>query len=549
MSSRLSRISLWILGAAIALQLIMPFVYPIVGHDAPVHLNWLSQFPTLFREGNLYPRWMPDSFWGFGSPAFYFYPPLAYWCAGLISFICPSPVAIYQMLGLLATITSVATCYWYLRFLTKDKHSSLIGALVYGIFPYRFLDLYLRNAIGEHLAFVFFPLIFLGIEIAIRSTGKKQSLLSVIVSCIGWAGILLTNIPAAIISAYAAALYCLITSWRNRKFNFIIPLFIGVLIGVMISSVYLLPIESYTSAIKLSHLWDLQNQAGNSGYVLIDVLHWNYKYFCITAIMAFVSGIWVLFRFSRQTRNGQWNNTSLIFSIFLLIAVILQVPYLLSPLWITLPFFKFIQFSYRWDMLIVFASAVFITLYFSGNEKIRILWFIGVSSAILLIVAIGYFNTMNGWHVHADLPLGHIDAPEYLPSEANNNFDTAKYELKKREMDPLIQIDDSAHLHIFSVKADMIRFSIDKSDHPIPIIFHRAYFPSWKLRMNNSIEIQLSADSIGRIKAILPSSAEYTLSVEESQVEKIGKIISIAGLSLFGIVLLLTIFLRNPKGS
>src|SRR5437870_7276042 len=121
MLSRLAKVTPWIFGGAIALQFVMPFVYPIVGHDAPVHLNWLEQFPRLFREGNLYPRWMPDSFWGFGSPAFYFYPPLAYWLASLISFIFPSPVAIYHALGFLITIASILSCYMFLQTFSASK--------------------------------------------------------------------------------------------------------------------------------------------------------------------------------------------------------------------------------------------------------------------------------------------------------------------------------------------------------------------------------------------------------------------------------------------
>src|SRR5258708_34242921 len=95
-SSLLFKSARWIFLIAIILQIIFPLIYPVVGHDASVHLNWLEQFPKLFRDGNLYPRWMPDSFWHFGSPAFYFYPPLTYWCAGFISYIFPSPLPIFQ---------------------------------------------------------------------------------------------------------------------------------------------------------------------------------------------------------------------------------------------------------------------------------------------------------------------------------------------------------------------------------------------------------------------------------------------------------------------
>ena len=47
-------------------------------------LNWAAQFGALVRAGDPYPRWLPGSFGGLGSPTFYFYPPLSFWVAALV---------------------------------------------------------------------------------------------------------------------------------------------------------------------------------------------------------------------------------------------------------------------------------------------------------------------------------------------------------------------------------------------------------------------------------------------------------------------------------
>ncbi len=55
--------------------------------SAPQNLTWAAQFAEQFRAGILYPRWMPDSFDGLGGPAFYFYPPLAFWLDVVVSLV------------------------------------------------------------------------------------------------------------------------------------------------------------------------------------------------------------------------------------------------------------------------------------------------------------------------------------------------------------------------------------------------------------------------------------------------------------------------------
>jgi len=49
----------------------------------------------------------------------------------------------------------------------REKFSRLIAitaSLLYGLAPYHLLDLYVRGAISDSLAFVFIPLVFLAVE-------------------------------------------------------------------------------------------------------------------------------------------------------------------------------------------------------------------------------------------------------------------------------------------------------------------------------------------------------------------------------------------------
>jgi len=91
-----------------------------VTHSSPQNLTWATQFSEQFRAGNLYPRWMPDSFDGLGGPAFYFYPPLAFWVDALAS------VAAGNLLSLSSRLTVTATLLLFASGLAMHAWRSLL---------------------------------------------------------------------------------------------------------------------------------------------------------------------------------------------------------------------------------------------------------------------------------------------------------------------------------------------------------------------------------------------------------------------------------------
>jgi uncharacterized membrane protein len=197
-----------VIGVAAAIQIVHGLTLPIVGDDAMFHLNWLDQFSQLRTKGVDYPRWLTHSYGGFGSPTFYFYPPLPYFLGSFLSGLTDNMATLYQIVALIATALSAWSCYYYLRVLRLGTQHSIAGALFYAVAPYRFVDLYARNALGEHFSFIFLPLLLGSVELLRRSAGfdrtsfhpsLRASLIAVLIGALGWAGALLVNIPAAVL--------------------------------------------------------------------------------------------------------------------------------------------------------------------------------------------------------------------------------------------------------------------------------------------------------------------------------------------------------------
>lgn len=53
--------------------------------------------------------------------------------------------------------------YCFVTRLTKSKEIGTLTAILYMLMPYHLNDMYIRNALGEFLSFIFIPLIFLGV--------------------------------------------------------------------------------------------------------------------------------------------------------------------------------------------------------------------------------------------------------------------------------------------------------------------------------------------------------------------------------------------------
>ena len=70
---------------ALAIALTVPaLLSPQMTHDSFwIDWVWADQFTAELAKGNFYPRWLPLSHGGLGSPVFYYYPPLAFYACAL----------------------------------------------------------------------------------------------------------------------------------------------------------------------------------------------------------------------------------------------------------------------------------------------------------------------------------------------------------------------------------------------------------------------------------------------------------------------------------
>lgn len=126
-------------------------------HESYSYVLRVVEFAAALRQGELYPRWAPDFYGGFGSPFFVFYAPLVFAGSALFAAIAGSAVLGLKLWIALASIASGAGAYVLVKSETQRTDAALLAGLVYLACPYRLANIYVRGDIAEYTALAILP--------------------------------------------------------------------------------------------------------------------------------------------------------------------------------------------------------------------------------------------------------------------------------------------------------------------------------------------------------------------------------------------------------
>jgi uncharacterized membrane protein len=244
LSASLRRTGLFL---CVAMFLLLPTLVwgPGDSDSARYNFIWVSQFGEEMARGHLYPRWLPDSFEGLGSPTFYFYPPLAYWIAGGWHALGLTALTAINLTALGALALSGCAMNQWLE--ARGSSWPRLGAILYMAAPYHLVDFYIRGALAEFVSFVWLPWIALAIHYLPRRRG-------IIVLALSYAGLILTHLPMAMLaSVFLIGPLAIHALSRDRKL--LAPLVVGGTLGIALSAFYLLGALTLQGNISSALLW------------------------------------------------------------------------------------------------------------------------------------------------------------------------------------------------------------------------------------------------------------------------------------------------------
>ncbi|WKZ26014.1 MAG: 6-pyruvoyl-tetrahydropterin synthase-related protein [bacterium] len=361
----------------------------------------IQQLDKCLEDYQIPCRWVPDGGYGYGYPQFNYYPPLPYYVGALLHRVGFQYIDSVKILFVAGYILSALTMFVLVSSLFKSKWAGFVSAVVYTYIPYKAVEVYVRGALSEFWAQIFFPLIFLFIYKLIK-TGKQKYLIILAVSI---ALLALTHTLMTMIFAPAAILWAVYWLW-DEKWNNLLNVVWSGLIGFLLSAFYLLPvaferkfvhIESMLSGyfdyrahfVSLHKLFfSTEWGYGSSGFpdeklnLSLGIIQW---------LIGIVAVVLALVNFKKDKKKSL-----LVIGLgFLSLASIFMMHMKSSFIWSELPFLWYMQFPWRFLALSIFLlcllSGIFI-LYFKKSKYV-----IGVLVVTVAIVTNLSFFVPKDW--------------------------------------------------------------------------------------------------------------------------------------------------------
>ena len=343
-----------------------------------INAVWLEQFSTQLASGHAYPRWLPESHNGLGSPVFYYYPPLSFYIASVPALLGLSPYLASMAAFGFGCFASGLTMHLWL----KGAEFRVPASAIFMVMPYHLFDLVYRGALAEYMGIALIPLIAMGLK-------KRPVLLA-----FAYAGLIATHLPLALlVSLFMILPYGAWLAWKDRShFNLAA---IGLSLGLLISGIYLFPALALDEFRKTDELYRFAN---------LQTTSWNFfdpDGWATPGVMQRIIGITALLAFGAlfAVRRGS-------FWPILSITVCVLVSGLL-PIW-HLPLLADVQFPWRALPIVEFALV-------TGAARLRLVFFVAALapalSGSLLNPPHGGSNAASFDYIMAR----HVDVAEYLP--------------------------------------------------------------------------------------------------------------------------------------
>lgn len=499
-----------------------------VTHDGIDHVARIANFYHSFSEGNVVPRWAGNLNWGYGHPVMMFLYPLPSYIASGIHFLGFSLVDSTKLVFGLTYILSILTMFLWIK-TAWGTLPALVGSVLYGFAPYRFVDMYVRGAIGEHVAFVFMPFVLLGVY-------KK----SVLLISFSLAGLILSHNAISIMFlpvVFLYVLYCYLFE-HKKSYQFLLMSVIGIIFGFLLSAFFWIPafFEGKYTLRDIVTTSDYQNRFVPWNMFLNP--SWKYgggnelsKFLGFGNIIALLMSFFVYRKYSDKAK------IFLIANIIIFIISIIFMTSISLPLWNNISLLQKFQFPWRLLTLTAFTTSVIgaVSTHFLPKKLQKIFVFCICIIAIVTTIHMWKpkeFKSFNEQYFTSLYP-GTTDTGESSPIWSvrfMENFPNKPYEIVEGDA-VVVTIDRDTTRHLYQITVRT----------PMTFLENTLYFPGWHVYLDSQEIIPEFQNA--NYRGLMTFEMEpgiHTVQVQFSQtrLRQIADVISVAALATIGLWLL-----------
>jgi hypothetical protein len=409
------------------------------GHDFDFHLlSWLDAQQS-WRNGLFYPHWAPSANFGAGEPRFVFYPPLTWMLGAALGLAMPWRWAPMALTFLMLAGTGLATRA-LARQALADGAATLAGcaALFSG---YSLFTAYERSAFGELSGGFWVPLLLL---LLLRNRNpsapawKRTLDGSTMPLALVMAGVWLSNVPLGVMASYLLAAVALMLALMLKSWAPVARAAIGAGLGIGLAAIYLVPATAEQRWVDIRQAIDdpgllIENswlfaRHANPLLELHDLELRRVSFIAVAMIAVALGGALVSWlRGKLPAERRWWLPLALIPAavLFLLLPISL-------PVWNALPKLRFLQFPWRWLVVLEAPMAIFLAAAVWSTRHWRRVAVAAVCAAFFLTAtwAAGqlFFQVCDDEDaVQGTLEVyrsgaGFVGTDEYEPPEADNTL-------------------------------------------------------------------------------------------------------------------------------
>lgn len=201
------------------------------GHDTKFHVSNIDSLTENIEEDFLSPSpIMPHIANDFGYGTGLFYPPFGHTVTSYLNVLVRSETISLKIIHFLGLFASGVTMFFLAKRTSKSYEIGLISSIIYMLFPYHLSNIYIRDALGEELLFIFLPMIIHGIYELFHENKKLFYPLFII----GYVGGMLCHLILMVYFTIPIFIF-LLWKWKDT-IKHIVPFIISAILILVITS-------------------------------------------------------------------------------------------------------------------------------------------------------------------------------------------------------------------------------------------------------------------------------------------------------------------------
>ena len=550
--ARPDRSLLWAFGLSllVSVLIILPYFWwgSASGHDFEFHAaSWLDA-AAQWHQGILYPRWHQWANHGFGEPRFIFYPPLSWLLGAALGSLLPWSAVPAAFVVLVQTMAGLFAFALVRRF--SSSRAGIFAAVAYAANPYALLVIYMRSDFAEQLASAVLPLVALfACLLALSPPGSHWTRSRHIAGfAAAFAAVWLSNAPAGVLASYSLLLLFAWFTWEEKSWRPLLSGFAAIALGLALSAFYLIPAAYEQRWVNIS-------QALSAGLLpsenflytwIADPEHNLFNLIASTVavlmiVLAFLAAFFVI----RRSRTSAFASAPgqpdvappmARAMLWLAAACVFMMLRLSSFLWPLFPKLRFVQFPWRWALVLAVPYAWFLGSTFAWYRR-RVLWILalfavsGGSAAFLITHTWWDSDDMPSLYDALDQQQGFDGTDEYDPAGDDH------YNLPQHAPEAIALADDSgvvpkadlAVLH-WGPERKLLRVT---SPQPLRIALRLLDYPAWRVEVNGkSVSVERPEQTAQMIVPLPAGTSLISVRFARTPDRTVGGLISLGALFL-----------------